>query len=365
MRPTFTVDLQESLELAARKMRENGGGIIPVTENESFAGAITESSLAAALAEGKELTDAVESVSHGVLTASPSTTGAEALRLFQSQEASALVVIDGSGRVLGVLAPSDLYPKRIAPPRPSMVGGMATPFGVYLTTGAIRAGAGDLALMTTGMVLFVLIAGSQALAMLFGDWLVRRGLSAGVAEVAQAVAWGLIFMVAMRSIPLSGIHAAEHKVVHAIERGEELVPSTVRRMPRVHPRCGTNLATGAILFMSLGGAGFLSLAEAPWLSYLIGGVVTLIFWRPLGNTIQYYVTTRRPTDKQLAMGIRSGRELLQKYATSDSGRAGFFRRIFNSGLLHVMAGSATLVGLIMLVALAFHIPVERYMSFGP
>src|SRR5579862_3821292 len=164
MRPTYTVDLQDSLELAARKMRENGGGIIPVTEGGFLSGAITESALAGALASGHEMSESVESVSHSIPTASPSTTGAEALRLFETRNCSTLVVIDGDGRVLGVLAPSDLYPKRLVPPRPPMVGGMATPFGVYLTTGSIRAGAGHLALITTGMILFVLIIGSQTIA---------------------------------------------------------------------------------------------------------------------------------------------------------------------------------------------------------
>ncbi len=30
-------------------------------------------------------------------------------------------------------------------------------------------------------------------------------------------------------------------VVHAIEEGEDLTLEKVRPMPRVHPRCGTNL----------------------------------------------------------------------------------------------------------------------------
>jgi uncharacterized protein YqhQ len=36
-------------------------------------------------------------------------------------------------------------------------------------------------------------------------------------------------------------------VVHAIERGEPLLAESVRAMPRVHPRCGTNIVAAAFL----------------------------------------------------------------------------------------------------------------------
>ncbi len=365
MRPTFTVDPQDSLSLAARKLRENGCGLVPVTQDGFLSGVITETSLSKALAAGKDLSEAVETVAQSALTAPRSITGAEALRLFEGQGASALVVIDASGRVLGILTPSDLYPKRFVPPRPPMVGGMATPFGVYLTTGSIGAGVGHFALMTTGMILFTLLTVASVLSTLLSDWLLRAGLSTGLATAIQGVSMFAIFLIAMRAIPLSGIHAAEHKVVHAIERGEELIPSIVKRMPRVHPRCGTNLAVGATLFMGLGGSGFLSFKDLPELNYLVAGVVTLIFWKPLGNAMQYYVTTKKPTEKQLAMGIRSGRELLDKYAASDSGSSGFMMRIAHSGMLHVIAGSASMVALIYLIGWIFHIPLSRYLNIGP
>ena len=105
----------------------------------------------------------------------------------------------------------------------------------------------------------------------------------------------------------------------------------------------------------------------PWiptlqLRLLIAAVVTLFFWRPLGNLVQRYVTTKRPNEKQIAMGIRSGKELLKKYAASPSGGASIGQRILNSGMLHVLAGGAIATGLILLTAMAFHFPVAQYLT---
>ena len=69
MRPTFTVDLQDSLELAARKLRDNGVGLLPVTQDGFLAGAVTESALSSALAVGMEMTDPVEVITKGAPTA--------------------------------------------------------------------------------------------------------------------------------------------------------------------------------------------------------------------------------------------------------------------------------------------------------
>ncbi|HVT12119.1 MAG TPA: DUF1385 domain-containing protein [Fimbriimonadaceae bacterium] len=358
MRPTFSVDLKDSLELAARKLRENGCDTLPVTDDGFLAGAVSESDLAQALSNGTDMTVAVETISHGALTGSVTATGADALRLFNNQDAKTLIVIDDAGQVQGIVTPSDLYPKRLTPLRPHLVGGMATPFGVYLTTGSLRAGVSHLALITTGITLLGLLQVGGILGVVLHDVLRARHVDASVADIAEPIATFGLFLLGMRLIPLSGIHAAEHKVVHAIERGEELVPSIVRRMPRVHPRCGTNLAVGASLFMGVGG---IPIFHDPGLRFLLAGIVTLIFWRPLGNLMQYYVTTKRPTDKHLAMGIRSGRELLQKYATSSVHSAGFWVRILNSGIFHVAIGSSIATGLLYLAMRAVGLSAEHYM----
>ena len=61
MRPTFTVDLQDSLETVARKMQRRTG-LLPATQDGFLAGSVSEEALASAMAAGMELTDPVESL---------------------------------------------------------------------------------------------------------------------------------------------------------------------------------------------------------------------------------------------------------------------------------------------------------------
>jgi uncharacterized protein YqhQ len=106
-------------------------------------------------------------------------------------------------------------------------------------------------------------------------------------------------------------------------------------MPRVHPRCGTNLAVGATLFLGL--------ATSRWADestrLLVAAVVTLFFWQRLGAMLQYFVTTKRPTEWQLQMGIRAGRELLEEYKYARTWSPSVWQRIWHSGMVHVMVGS--------------------------
>lgn len=355
MRATFTVDAQDSLELAARKLRENGGILLPVTQDGVFSGVITEAALAGALAVAVDLAAPAGEFARGALTVHPRISGAEALRRFQELGPVALVVIDDDGKVVGLLSPSDLFRKSATPLRPPVVGGMATPFGVYLTTGVTGAGVGHLALLSTGALLFSLFLASTVAAMAASGWLANLGLGPDFRAAFEGGVPFLLFLAGMRLLPLSGIHAAEHKVVHAIERGEELSPRVVGRMPRVHPRCGTNLAVGAAIFMSLGNLPAPAIGD---LRLLVAGVATLALWRPLGNMMQRYVTTKPPNERQLAMGIRSGNELLAKFAANPSPPGGFLRRIYYSGMLHVIGGSLIAFGLAQLAIWLFHIPVE-------
>lgn len=354
MRPTYSVEPFESLEVAVRKLRENGASIIPVIDNGNYAGVICERVLTSALAAGMELSDPVEAISHGVLTAHPSTTGAEALRLMEESGEQTLVVIDANGKVLGILSPTDLFPKRVVPPRPPVVGGMATPFGVHLTTGGIRAGVPQYALVATGFVMFTLLAVSDIISFTIANFIEARHALPWIVNLVVSALPLLLFLAGMRLIPLSGIHAAEHKVVHAIERGEELTRANVRRMPRVHPRCGTNIAAGAAIFLGLSGSTII-----PWQEFrgFIAIIATLFFWKPLGSALQYYVTTKKPTEKQLDLGIKSGNELLAKYATMGGGTTSIFGRIYNSGLLHVMAGSTLALGIFTLIAKVFNLDI--------
>src|SRR5690606_10053933 len=122
----------------------------------------------------------------------------------------------------------------------------------------------------------------------------------------------LLFLVLLRLQPLSGYHAAEHMVVHAIEQNEPLEPDTVSRMPRVHPRCGTNIAVALGLFLGIFSMEWLFDQEV---RVLIGLLTALFFFRPIGAFVQSVFTTRPPTPRQIQAGVDAGRQLLERYQT--------------------------------------------------
>jgi uncharacterized protein YqhQ len=160
----------------------------------------------------------------------------------------------------------------------------------------------------------------------------------------------LLFLFSVRVLPVAGIHGAEHKVVHAIERGEPLELTAVRRMPRVHPRCGTNLAVGVSLFLTLA---TLQWTTSETLRALAAAFATLLLWKPLGNVVQFLITTSNPSDKQLSSAIRVGEQLIQRYQRFPHARAGVLRRLALSGLFHVVAGSLLAMGLLQAASLIF------------
>jgi CBS domain-containing protein len=69
----------------------------------------------------------------------PATRTSEAAALLDESGADALPVVDANGAYLGLVARSDLVQDLVRPFKPPLVGGMATPLGVYLTTGQARA----------------------------------------------------------------------------------------------------------------------------------------------------------------------------------------------------------------------------------
>lgn len=340
-----TAYLGQSLATVAAKLRESGCGLVVVLADPVLAGVVTEASIAESLANGCSPDDPLDDAVRPACVISPYATGADALRRFMDDGPEPLVVADDRGHVLGVLAPSDLFPKPPERIRPAMIGGMATPFGVYLTTGTERAGAGGLALVATGMLLFTMFLGSA----IVSEEIAYRLFDTSMEWLAGPVVNLLpivLFLAAMRLLPLAGTHAAEHKVVHAIERGEELSLAAVRRMPRVHPRCGTNLAVGAGIFLGIFGSRFVADDQ---LRLLLAGIVTLFFWRPLGGFVQQFITTKPPTDKQLEGGIAVGNQLLDRYRTTHHTTAAPWVRLWNSGMFHVMAGASVCAALAALI----------------
>ncbi len=336
MRPTRACSSEESVERAVEELRYNGGGILPVLSSGILRGVITEASLAKALGDGINLLAPCVDASVEAYTIAPYSSGAEALRLLSELDFPTLVVVDDAGHVVGLLSSSDLYPRRRMLPRPSPVGGMATPFGVYLTSGPLTGGVSQLAVMATGAVMIsMLILSSIATAYALTPF--EHSVSEGTLNALAGAFSLLLFLAMMRLAPLAGTHGAEHMVVHAIERGEELTPEVVARMPRVHPRCGTNIAVAVFIFV---GICFSNWTKDDGVRATVAALATLFLWRPLGSFAQQYITTKKPTAKQLRSGIKAGTELIERYATAPQSQAGIARRVWNSGLLHVMAGSS-------------------------
>lgn len=337
MRQLPVIYAEDSIQRAVLHIRD-GFDVVGVVRGPDTVGIVTESTLARALANGHTPYESAEvAATADVRKVDSQITGAEALRIIASGWDGPLIVMDQRERPIGVLSAKDLYPNNQRSVRPPMVGGMATPFGVYLTSGGMAAGPGPLALMSTGASLYLLSLAA---------WYVTEGIaSLGHSGKYWAMAIDvmplLLFMVGMRLLPLAGIHAAEHKVVHAIERGEDLVPEVVKRMPRVHPRCGTNLFVGCSLFLGVQGAGIF---QDPSLNLLLAAIVTAFLWRKLGGFVQWLITTKPPSDKQIEMGIRSGKELLAKYERTRGGIPSIWQRLWYSGMFFVLLGMLIVEG---------------------
>jgi CBS domain-containing protein len=275
-----------------------------------------------------------------------------ALLTLDRYNAAALPVIDGDGSYRGLISRADVVAALGANVRPPVVGGMATPLGVWLTDGRLQGGAPPLGLFLSGLVLAACLAVSQ-LIMLVGlnainaQWggMFASGRLGAMADggntfnLLVTIVQGVLFLGALRLTPMAGIHAAEHQTVWAMERGLALTPENVGQMPRAHPRCGTNL-------MALAGLMQIMLQHSP--SYSGGTVLlvlllTFLFWRQFGTFLQEYFTTRPATRKQLESGIKAGRDIMEKYQEQPRALPSLSLRLYNSGIL--LSGAGMILGL--------------------
>jgi len=357
IRPARPLAPGDSVAKAVRLMRARGLPALPVAEGGRLIGMVHEVDLAGIAAEPE---------------AGPATRTWPVIRIARpidlivgehyllrglgprlaEPHSEAVPVIGADGRYLGLLLRRDilaaLYGEPLVPP----IAGLATPFGVHLTTGALRAGAGDLALAATGAALMIinLLAGGIVYGILqaVNHIASTTGLLAVAARLPVGVIVALrclqlvLFLVLLRFSPLTRVHAAEHMVVHAIEEGEDLTLEKVRAMARVHPRCGTNLMALLILLI-IALQLFDSLGQrvdetASVLATFAIVVIVALTWRRLGAGLQRWVTTRPPSDRQLQRAIEVGESLLARIASRPSAPASVLRRIWNAGFLQVMTG---------------------------
>ncbi len=302
----------------------------------------------------------------------PNMSVAEAMELLRRSPGESLPILrPGTGEVLGLLSRPQSPAPQVSPPR---LGGMATPLGVYLTDGVYAGGAGFFGLALTGMILGGAELGAQALiqtasrlwgatppALPFGlhlpalqNWLWQMESGLGPVLLVMALLFTLL-----RLMPMSGTHAAEHQVVHCIERGLPLLPSCVRAMPRVHPRCGTNLVVGFSLFQLIFLAVWTALQasfgalDAASLAVLAAAPVSLIYWRRLGGWVQQWLTTRPATDRQIQGAIRAAEQVLHRRREAEGVTVPRFRlgrRIWRMGMPQVLLGYAAVYGLLTLLA---------------
>jgi len=295
----------------------------------------------------------------------------EVARLFREYAVSVLPAVDETGNYRGLVSRQEVIAGLCNIVHPGTLGGMATPLGVYLTNGAVRAGAGDFGLFLTGAFLALLWAFSSLLVNVI-CWAVQHWTSLpllamrdafssylGVLYFGHAGLWTAAFFfvqmagffLLMRLLPLAGIHGAEHQVVHAIEQGEELTPEAVLSHTTVHPRCGTNLAA----MMMVIGAGIYyftmvrSVDPGSLVFYLLVVVIIALLLRQrIGGILQWLVTTRRPSQKQVVAAIRVGKELLERCRLHRGERGGVLERVWKMGLIQVLSGAGAASALLQI-----------------
>jgi CBS domain-containing protein len=355
VRPIPPLQPGDSAAKAVRLMRAKGVPVLSVARGPAIIGTVSERDVLELLAAEPNIrcplgAVPVEQLMHPtVLAAAVHQRLEDVVGAIRADRAEAVPVVDSGNRYLGMLLTRDILAALAGEPIVPPVAGLATPGCVYLTTGALRAGASDLGLLSTGAALMLLdliaagvVTGVSWLAgrlLLFPEGLV--GTAGVIADVILGGLHVLVFFALLRVSPLTGMHGAEHMVVHAIEEGEDLNLQKVRQMPRVHPRCGTNLLALLILLVvaqqflaSLGGVDEATGVIALFLLVMI----VLLTWRRLGTGLQRWVTTKRPSDLQLTRTIEVAEELLEKIRAQPSARASAMLRLWHSGFPQVLLG---------------------------
>ena len=227
-------------------------------------------------------------------------------------------------------------------PRPARIGGLATPFGVYLTSGTYRGGAGDVALMATGAML----AACNFLIIILVDKLPSiSGVT--LPPACRDLAGMLFFLSLIRLSPLAGYHAAEHQTVHALEQGLPLTPACVVHQPRAHSRCGTNLMAFLLLaHLVLVASGDLAELDLPLILLAAIGLAAFSH-RRLGFVLQQLVTTKPASNRQIASAMAAARELLA--AWREQRRVPPWLRLWRTGFVQVFSGAALTAYLLLSV----------------
>src|SRR3982751_6523019 len=106
-----TVEPDKTVVDAARIMKQEDAGVVPVTENGRLTGMVTDRDIAIrVVAEGKDpqSTTVREVASTDLVTIDPEQDLDEALRLMAKHQVRRLPVVEEDGRLVGVVAQADV-----------------------------------------------------------------------------------------------------------------------------------------------------------------------------------------------------------------------------------------------------------------
>jgi len=106
-----TIDTAGSAVEAARMMRDEDVGLIPIVESDHLVGTVTDRDIAVRLvAEGKspEKTRVADIASRELVTIDPDQDVDEALRLMAKHQVRRLPVVEEDGKLVGIVAQADI-----------------------------------------------------------------------------------------------------------------------------------------------------------------------------------------------------------------------------------------------------------------
>src|SRR5688500_3697803 len=152
IRPTAPLYRESSIAAALNILRQTSADLVPVVDGSILVGVLWANDARSALLENASMSGPLAPyVDPSPPILHSSATREEARAVLAASGRPALIVLDPDGRYLGIVRVFDLHygPEHL--PRPPMVGGMATPLGVYLTNGSLVGGVKAPALILTGM----------------------------------------------------------------------------------------------------------------------------------------------------------------------------------------------------------------------
>jgi CBS domain-containing protein len=105
-----TVSPDQSIQDAAKIMRDEDTGVVPITDGETLTGVITDRDIAIrAIAEGRDgRTTVREIASQDLVTIDPQQNLDEALRLMAQHQVRRLPVVEEDGKLVGIVSQADV-----------------------------------------------------------------------------------------------------------------------------------------------------------------------------------------------------------------------------------------------------------------